>query len=494
MKRQGAAHRRPHPQANTVPLLGAWTAARSPCDHPRVKISAALLRFASPLIDLLPPEPQVSQLQRMLELAQLIWNAVVLEELGHASSHLAQARASVGSQMPEPARGAVLGLLAEMEQRKREQTPPDLRLIGQIEVRAGANGELAVRATQIAPPAAAKSAKPDAWAELYAAAREFHSLAPWQRMRGDQIFGVRDPASGEIGWCCVLGDGGELSGLVVYLGDRGFDAHRRLHSGESLPDEGRFGQDALLLAFVDRASIDKAEIRRLKKLGLSFRGAARWPLLESHAAGRLPIPLGDVEAVRMLHTLQGAKQIALALQEVPRWIDAAPDGGLVVLTLRDGGWEPERVAPPAPIPTPVPAFDLVRAERTRRKLEPSGAVLECDVFPMPIVIEERKGHPYAPASFFLVDSASGTILHQQMGEPDERHVMAQTELLTAFDRLGIAPAALHVRRPTLARVLAPVGAALGIEIRLVDELPVLEEAQAMASEFFQRMPGGRGRR
>ena len=55
------------------------------------------------------------------------------------------------------------------------------------------------------------------WRALYQWAGEFKTLAPWQWMDDTQLFGVRDPASGEVGYCCVLGAGGSVYGLVVSL-------------------------------------------------------------------------------------------------------------------------------------------------------------------------------------------------------------------------------------------------------------------------------------
>jgi len=44
------------------------------------------------------------------------------------------------------------------------------------------------------------------WVDLYAAAGALKSLAPWTWMCDDEVFGVKDPESGVIGCCSVMGN------------------------------------------------------------------------------------------------------------------------------------------------------------------------------------------------------------------------------------------------------------------------------------------------
>ena len=56
------------------------------------------------------------------------------------------------------------------------------------------------------------------WSSLFAAANAFRELGPWEWMNDNQVFGVKDPATGEVAWCAVLGMWGEVFGLAAYLG------------------------------------------------------------------------------------------------------------------------------------------------------------------------------------------------------------------------------------------------------------------------------------
>ena len=56
------------------------------------------------------------------------------------------------------------------------------------------------------------------WKELYKAAIEFKDTNCWNWMDDTNLFGVRNPADGEIGYCCVLGALSEVFGLNCLSG------------------------------------------------------------------------------------------------------------------------------------------------------------------------------------------------------------------------------------------------------------------------------------
>ena len=70
------------------------------------------------------------------------------------------------------------------------------------------------------------------WQALFAAAGEFYKLRPWEWMEDSELFGVLNPETGEIGYCCVMGNLGELLALGVYLGTDGLETYLMMQSGE----------------------------------------------------------------------------------------------------------------------------------------------------------------------------------------------------------------------------------------------------------------------
>ncbi|MDP3062522.1 MAG: SEC-C metal-binding domain-containing protein, partial [Chloroflexota bacterium] len=112
------------------------------------------------------------------------------------------------------------------------------------------------------------------WARLYQAAVAFRDLAPWRWMEDDGLFGVTDPETGVVGYCCIMGALGEAFALGLFPGSEGLASFLRLATGQV--EQGDFeaitSQRCLLASFEDRRALDKRDLQIIKGLGLQFRG------------------------------------------------------------------------------------------------------------------------------------------------------------------------------------------------------------------------------
>lgn len=52
------------------------------------------------------------------------------------------------------------------------------------------------------------------WSDLYQASKEFKEVGSWNWMLDSDIFGVQNPSTGEIGYCCILGNPSEVFALA----------------------------------------------------------------------------------------------------------------------------------------------------------------------------------------------------------------------------------------------------------------------------------------
>lgn len=147
---------------------------------------------------------------------------------------------------------------------------------------------------------------------LYSAAIEFKNAAPWDWMHDSDIFGVQDPVSGETGYCCVMGAGGEHFALGVYLGGEGLAGILRILSGEFYPrhEEALFVQKCLMASFEDRSYLKKEDLGHIKALGLKFRGANAYPLFRNYSPGYVPWYLTGEEARFLTLALKQAIEVS----------------------------------------------------------------------------------------------------------------------------------------------------------------------------------------
>ncbi|MBK8180832.1 MAG: hypothetical protein IPK67_18455 [Planctomycetes bacterium] len=467
------------------------------------KISEALLAFAEPVLRQIPAGADPRVQQSVLNLAMLVWNAVILEFSGSSTDYMELAREAIHGGMSGLPEREALKVLAGLEARKRSEQPMDTRLIGEVKCSPGEDGTLRLRATCTAPrelsASAATTSKPNRGRkklanaseggvprDFFERARDFCRLAPWQWMSDADVFAVEDPATGVANWCSVMGAGGETFGLAVYLGQEGYDVLQRTRSGESFQDEAAFGQPALVLMFVDRGELSKECSALIRRSGVVFRGRGAHPLIESHAANRIPRAPTDAELRTMTSTLIVASVVCRLSAVIPEPLLPDEQGRLSLSKYAPGLAEDDvtfdRIAPPAPPQRTLPAIDTEAVFRLRRETSIVAMEIECDLFPALAIIQERGVEPYVK---------SGRVLCCELGHPKDRDAHAQEQFLKLLDTLKARPSVVYLRRPSLEQVLRPICKLLGIRLEQVAELRTLDPAREALDQFSTRAGGGR---
>jgi len=175
------------------------------------------------------------------------------------------------------------------------------------------------------------------WKTLYDAADAFRDIACWEWMSDSDLFGVKNPESGEIGYCCVLGELGEVYGLVVYLGGAGLEQHRKIQSGKlhaASPDVA-YSQSCLTAWFGGRRDLDSTDLKVVRELRLKFRGSDAWPQFRSLIPGYLPWYLTENEAKFLTLCLEQARHVALHFEKDPDSL-TAPGKNLYLVRVKSG--------------------------------------------------------------------------------------------------------------------------------------------------------------
>ncbi|MBV9848153.1 MAG: hypothetical protein JO250_00555 [Armatimonadetes bacterium] len=336
----------------------------------------------------------------------------------------------------------------------------------------------------------------DEWRALYEAAARFHEVAPWDWMEDADVFGVQDPESGEVGYCCIMGALGEHFALAAYRGSRGLAGLWEVRLGppaEMLePAEMLALQDCLMASFEDRQMLHARDREIIKSLGLKFRGRNAWPQFRSYRPGYQPWFLTAPEARFLTVALQQALDVAERLYEDPDLLpEPTPDGKYLVRVPKrgdDGTWQwRDARRSPAPFPTGPKAAppDEKRIGRCKDTLLRTQGILETDFFYSPAPVQENAdAPPFFPFLILAADPETGMILGNEMAHPAEIASALPDALLTIFENLEMLPAAVAVQREGARDYLTPTMAALGIELVLVERLRAVEEAREALSEFL----------
>jgi hypothetical protein len=335
------------------------------------------------------------------------------------------------------------------------------------------------------------------WKALYQAALEFKEIEAWTWMYDSDVFGVQDPASGEIGYCCIMGNLGEMFALALYLGSEGLESYMRIAS-EPPPDpseafEELMLQRCLMASFVNREELTKEDHQVIKRLGLKFRGRNAWPLFRSYRPAHFPWYLTADEARFLTLALQQAREVCLRFREDPAlfdppqeelWFVRVPEGTEKGLSWKDAWLEPalleEEELPTVPI-------DELRLARLKKVAQFMDAVWEIDFFLSPTPVQDKRGErPHYPYQTLTVDHVSGFIFDTHLASPETYLGEFPERFLALAERLKRLPVEIWVKREDAYDLLEPITSRLGIELYLVDELESLEEARSAFRQFMDR--------
>ncbi len=325
---------------------------------------------------------------------------------------------------------------------------------------------------------------------LYDAAAALKNEAPWEWMYEDEVFGVRNPETGEIGYVSIMGILGEHLALAVYLGSEGLHGFWRMVHGD-MDDRPELPLEVphLQASFEDRNMLHAKDREVIKALGLRFRGRQAWPMFRRFRPGCAPWFITSKEARFLAVAIEQGLAVIHRLEEDPDLLEP-PDAEEYLVRIPAGhDWADEWLIPPPSPPQPLPTVDTKRLATLREQLPRASFTLEADLFTLPTFIKEKDDPwPYLPYVLLVVEAESGLIVgHELMiAQPSLEVVWRQTQasLLDTLSRLQNLPNRLAIRDERLFNLLMPLAAGLGIQLERARRLPALDEARAV---FEHRM-------
>ena len=336
----------------------------------------------------------------------------------------------------------------------------------------------------------------DDWSRLYSAAVEFRNLAPWNWMTDEQLFGVENPATGDTGYCCVLGAAGEVFGMAVYRGPAGYALYRDIRRSRVVAerdDLSLYEQDSLFSEFTTRDELEAKDLKIISELGLEFRGGG-FPFFRSYRPGMFPWHLDDGEVKFMADCYDNATVVANEFSTNPLFLKASVEGQILMrVSDAAGNWRNEWRAAAAAFPQQVQSvtIDPGKIMRANQAIIKRQGTWELGYCYLPTPIQQPGSRPFMPLVVMLLIQQSGYVLGQQIIKPGDNRFEAAFELLTSvIHKNPNAPETLLVGNPQAQRALAAIGKELAINVEFTQSLPAFEEAKAALIDHL-RQGGGR---
>jgi hypothetical protein len=323
------------------------------------------------------------------------------------------------------------------------------------------------------------------WKALYDSAIEFRNLECWSWMYDSHIFGVQDPSSREIGYCCIMGNLGEFMALAVYLGTKGLEGYCKTQSGLlENKMEALTIQKCLMASFEDRNELTDKDRQIIKELGLKFRGNKEWPLFRNYDPGYYPWYLNMKEVQYLTLALQQAMEVAVKFKENPDELIPTDENYFVRVPRKTQAglkWSDKWMKPkPLEGPNPddvIPKIEESSLEEVKDNIKYTNNVWEVDAFRASVTVSEKQGsRPYYPFMMLVVDSDARSPINFGFTDPWNYRAEFISKFLDSIVNFGI-PSEVKVRRREVYDLLSIIAEQLDIELTLVRRLKIMEEVE-----------------
>jgi len=261
------------------------------------------------------------------------------------------------------------------------------------------------------------------WLDLFKAAEVYRDLKPWEWLYDSDLFGVQDPVSGRIGYCCVLGNLGEHMALNVYVGPEGLNSYyEMLDYGQDDPTMAGLRQSCISVSFENRDMLSDIDRKLIKDLGLKYRGANQWVMVREYAPGLLPWYIDEEQAAFLTHALQQAVAMAIRAEEEPDMLQFDEEKVLVRVPKQTGEglvWEDQiQDMPEVDLHLAIkPDLSILKKAKSLRKQE-GAMLLSLSYAPAP-TRDDPQSRPFFPILGLVLDKSSGMILSFEMFRPEE---------------------------------------------------------------------------
>jgi hypothetical protein len=333
------------------------------------------------------------------------------------------------------------------------------------------------------------------WKSLYDAAIAFRNIKPWEWMKETDIFGVQNPQTGEVGYCCIMGEMGEVLAIAVYLGTEGLEGYLNIRRGQIQHDDpdSLFIQNCLMLSFENRKLVQEDDREIINELGLKFRGKNAWPVFRRYEPGYFPWFLNRDEVLYMTNALQQATDICLRFKDDAK-LFRAPDKNQYLIRVAEEKngrvfWKDEW-RKPSLLEKKDQGFykpvDEVRIQRLKKTVKSTHAIWEIDFFyaPTPVLEGER---PFFPYAIMIIDHDTGFILDMHLAETRPYQEEFLDQFLNCIETTSVIPLEILARKEEAVKLLETYASRLNIRLSRVKKLQNIDHARREMAKHLRSL-------
>lgn len=336
--------------------------------------------------------------------------------------------------------------------------------------------------------------------DMLAVAFQYRDTELWEVLADSDVFAFR-LSDGEVGYCSVMGHGGEHLALGFYRGRKGFSSYlKTLELGNMQVSEVEMFEVASTFDCINCDFIQASDMKdKTKKLirnyadahGMKIRRSKGWPDFTRHLPFKMPFGITyEKDACDIVEALRAAIAVAGELMRrdpVRLGFDEKGDyptmkGGKTVPYLvpnAEGTYDWSTIKLPAFLPDkwPTPKFENDILTSVVKKLPISGALqMKVIHFPVPVGGGENED-PFLPAALLCISIENGMlfpIFFTEDGEESPDQILVG--LVDNLRSSGSKPVTIEVVDDRTESLLTDFCAQCGIRLSRKKELPELNDA------------------
>lgn len=320
------------------------------------------------------------------------------------------------------------------------------------------------------------------WRRLYQTALIIKQLEPWNWMSENDIFGVKNPKTGEIAYCCVTGQLGEYFALNVYLGTEGLQGYKKIASGQTNDKEMLFIMRLLSVSFEDRQYLQKEDTKIMDDIGLKFHGDKVCPLFRSYQPGFHPWFLTATEVDFLTLVLEQAQDIIKRFQVNRKiLISMKKEEYLTRVQDQSGMWGDEWIRPEPLIEQKIKKIEinpqeiiLIKEMIKKNEIQPAGE-WEIDYFYHPKAVQGKKEErPFFPKNLIFAHHDSYFIFYARVLDSSQDPIIEFIQYIKNNDK-KIYPQTILVKKRELYDNLKNICAELNINLKQTGDLKAIAD-------------------
>lgn len=337
---------------------------------------------------------------------------------------------------------------------------------------------------------------------LYELAYEFLELEPWKKITDNKIFGVKHPQTGELNFCSVVGNGGEVFSLNIFPGIKGYISLSRIFNPEYMDHEMAYTLNSLMVDFVNPQEIDELTVNKFKLMDIDYQKHSLIPAFRSYKEGYMPWDISDDEIDLVTPVLEqaiimckdimsGEKDVLPNSNENSTFLFRIPEN-----TENKIIWDYDYINHNFDFKSFFDNqirdvyYNEVLLKKIQKRASDRSKTIEMDYFfyPVPTLDEgadPKNSRPAFPIIIVCADSETEMILENSMVKFDELNQGIINTLTNCMENNSLLPIEVKVIRYELEDLILPISQKLQFEVSVEDELPVIDTIEGHFIQMLQ---------